>query len=160
MPKPILKFLILLFVLPLSACEYEVTVKDKNTDKVIGTADVRLNDSTAKNPISNPVKSTPINIETGWYAVKLVSGETYYGQINDTDADPVVIKNVYYNYDQMLENQGKNNTNQSGSVRLVKRGKEPHGPDTTMSIIRNQVKYMEALKQDSKVLQAILQYEK
>jgi len=88
-----------------------------------------------------------------WYAVKLANEEVFYGQINDTAADPVVIVNVYYNYDQTEIGTGV------GNLRLVKRGKETYGPDGTINIIRSQVLYMEPLKESSKVLEAILAYE-
>ncbi len=95
-----------------------------------------------------------------WYAVKLVNGEIFYGQISDTKADPVVMTNVYYNYDQAKEKDGSKTVDETGNLRLVKRGQETHGPDGTMDIVRAQVLLMEPLKSDSKVLQAILNYEK
>ena len=95
-----------------------------------------------------------------WYAVKLVNGETYYGQISDTKADPVVMDNVYYNYNQVKEKDNSKTVDEAGNLVLVKRGKETHGPDGTMDIVRAQVLLMEPLKADSKVLQAILEYEK
>jgi hypothetical protein len=33
-----------------------------------------------------------------WYAIKLTTGEIYYGEIEDEKANPVVINNVYYNF--------------------------------------------------------------
>ncbi|MDD5290804.1 MAG: hypothetical protein PHZ04_01685 [Patescibacteria group bacterium] len=92
-----------------------------------------------------------------WYAVKLVDEEIFYGQIKDTAADPVIIENVYYNYDQQ---KNAKTASETGNLRLVKRGGETHGPDGTMNIVRSQVLYMEPLKKDSKVLEAILNYEK
>lgn len=101
-------------------------------------------------------------VKMNWYAVKLVTGEIYYGEIDDTKSDPVVINNVYYNYDQIKD--GKVNENysvdESSNLRLVKRGKETHGPAGSMDIVRSQVVYMEPLKEDSKVLTAIMNYEK
>lgn len=106
----------------------------------------------------------------GWYAVKLVDGEIFYGQIADLKDDPVVIANVYYNYDQAkgasaVKGQAKPSEEtglsaQAGNIRLVKRGKETHGPDGSMNVVRAQVLFMEPLKADSKVLKAILEYEK
>lgn len=99
-----------------------------------------------------------------WYAVKLTDGEIFYGQIADVKADPVVMNNVYYNYDQTKQTgAGKDlsrTAEETGNIRLVKRGKETHGPDGSMDIVRAQVLFMEPLKADSKVLQAILEYEK
>jgi len=96
---------------------------------------------------------------SGWYAVELINGETYYGQIENLSGDPIVIKNVYYNYDQLNAENGEEKS-EGANLRLVKRGKETHGPDGTMSLVRTQVVFMEPLREDSKVLKAILDYEK
>ncbi|MBA3047640.1 hypothetical protein KKC83_04335 [Patescibacteria group bacterium] len=98
------------------------------------------------------------NTQVNWYTVKLINDEVYYGQISDLSADPVVISNVYYNYDQIKED--KENTGEAGNIRLVKRGKETHGPSGVMNIVRAQVVYMEPMDEESKVLKAILNYEK
>ena len=98
--------------------------------------------------------------KNSWYSVKLINGEFYYGQIKNTSDDPIVLENVYYNYDQINSEQNENEGKpENGNLRLVKRGKETHGPDGSMSIVRTQVVYMEALREDSKVLKAILDYE-
>lgn len=97
-----------------------------------------------------------------WYAIKLITGEIYYGEINDTKSDPVVIENVYYNYDQIKEGEIDKNyiAGENTNLRLVKRGNETHGPAGSMNVVRAQVVYMEPLKEDSKVLKAIMNYEK
>lgn len=99
--------------------------------------------------------------EEKWYMIKLSDNSVYYGQISDVSADPIVIRNVYYNYDQLkpVDNTDEE-PKETNSLRLVKRGKESHGPDGTMSMVRSQVLFMEPLKQDSKVLQAIIEYER
>lgn len=98
---------------------------------------------------------------TGWYAVKLMNNETYYGQIKDLTTDPVVMTNVYYNYDEINKDKtAEAKPTEPGALRLVKRGKENYGPDGTMSIVRLQLVLAEPLKADSKVLKAILEYEK
>ncbi|OGF26917.1 hypothetical protein A2303_05440 [Candidatus Falkowbacteria bacterium RIFOXYB2_FULL_47_14] len=97
---------------------------------------------------------------SGWYSTKLMNGEVYYGQIDDLSSDPVIIRNVYYNYDQLNQEEGEEKKGDTANLRLVKRGKETHGPDGSMSLVRTQIVYMEPLKNDSKVLKAILDYEK
>lgn len=97
--------------------------------------------------------------EMKWYAVKLSDNKFYYGQIKDISADPIVVENVYYDYDQSEDKAGADKS-ETASLRLVKRGKETHGPSGTMDIVRSQVLYMEPLREDSKVLRAILDYEK
>ncbi|MCK5062093.1 hypothetical protein KAR28_06135 [Candidatus Parcubacteria bacterium] len=96
--------------------------------------------------------------EPKWYMVKLMNNEIYYGLISDTAADPVIINSVYYNYDQL--NSEDSSLPESGNLRLVKRGKETHGPSGTLSVVRAQVVFMEPLTEESKVLKAILNYEK
>lgn len=91
-----------------------------------------------------------------WYLVKLMNNEIFYGQITDTAADPLIIRNVYYDYDSLK----KETAGESANLRLVKRGKETHGGEGTLDVVRGQVVYMEPLKEDSKVLKAILEYEK
>ena len=88
-----------------------------------------------------------------------MNDEIYYGQIDDIKSDPIVIKNAYYNYDQANKEKNKEE-DKSNNLRLIKRGKETHGPNGTMDIVRSQVVYMELLSDDSKVLQAIINYEK
>ncbi len=116
-------------------------------------------------------KGAAVNPKTkDWYAIKLVDGEIFYGQVFDVKADPVVIDNVYYDYDQAREAKAAKDqastaketglSAQAGNLRLVKRGKETHGPAGSMNVVRAQVLYLEALKSDSKVLKAILEYEK
>lgn len=102
--------------------------------------------------------------EKKWYAVELIDGRMFFGQIADTSADPVVLENVYYDYDQVKkDNIGEEpaqEKSESANLRLVKRGKETHGPSGEMEIVRSQVVFMEPLAENSKVLKAILEYEK
>lgn len=109
---------------------------------------------------ANPPKAE----EKKWYAVELAGGEMFFGQIADTSADPVVLENVYYDYDQIkkdnLGGEQAQEKSESANLRLVKRGKETHGPSGEMEIVRTQVVFMEPLAENSKVLKAILEYEK
>ncbi|MFA6171685.1 MAG: hypothetical protein WCW77_01185 [Patescibacteria group bacterium] len=109
---------------------------------------------------SNTASKPEANLPKGsnWNAVKLVDGEIFYGQIKDTKSDPVVIENVYYNYEQAQD--VKKEVDETANLKLVKRGKETHGPTGSLNVVRSQIIYMEPLAEDSKVLQAILEYEK
>ena len=100
---------------------------------------------------NNNIEKIAENKTNNWYSIELSNNETYYGQIEDIKADPIIVKNVYYNYDQSNKEENKNN-----NLRLIKKGKETYGPDGTMNIVRSHVLYMEPLSADSKVLQAIL----
>jgi len=96
--------------------------------------------------------------QPGWYAVELVSGEMYYGFIDNFYTDPVNVSRVYYDYDQI--DKEKKVSDKSDAIRLVKKGKETYGPSGTMYIYQIQIKEVNELKDDSKVLRAILDYEK
>ncbi len=93
-----------------------------------------------------------------WYMVRLADKEIFYGQVADQSSDPVVLNNVYYDYDQPKDGEAPK-AEETPNMRLVKRGKEAHGPSGTMNIVRSQVMFMEPLADDSKVLKAILEYE-
>jgi len=96
-----------------------------------------------------------------WYLVKLMNGELYYGQIKDTGADPIVLKNVYYDYNQInSEQNASGEKKENENLILVKRAQEIHGIDNSMNIVRTQVFSMEILLEGNKVLKAILDHEK
>lgn len=96
------------------------------------------------------------SVAAKWYAVKLTNNEVYYGQTADIKSDPVVLSKVYYNYDQA---NGKQPNADKATLRLVKKGKESYGPSGTMDIVRSQVLFFDELREDSKVLKAISEYE-
>jgi len=100
-----------------------------------------------------------VETKASWSAVVLTSGEVYYGLIADKNKNPVEIANVYYDYDKSADKSGDDQNKASGNLRLVKRGKESYGPDGSMTIYQAQIKYIETLKEDSKVLKAILDHE-
>lgn len=108
---------------------------------------------------AEPEKKIAQTSEGDWYMVKLVDKEVFYGQIKDTAADPVVIDNIYYNYDQPREEATSSPAADPAGIRLVKRGNEAHGPAGSMNIVRAQVLFMEPLASESKVRKAILDYE-
>jgi len=56
-------------------------------------------------------------------------------------------------------NKTDKETGAAGNLRLVKKGKETYGPSGVMEVVRSNVVYMDILKEDSKVLKAILDYE-
>lgn len=104
---------------------------------------------------------TTNNKKASWYAISLKdSGMTYYGQIFDIKANPVIINNVYYDYDQNEAIKNNKPFNRTGDLRLVKQGKETYGPESTISIYQSNISTLTPLKSDSKVLKAILEYER
>lgn len=107
-------------------------------------------------------KGAPIDSKNkNWYAITLKdNGMNYYGQVFDIKANPVVINNVYYDYDQNEAIKNNKPFTGAGNLRLVKQGKETYGPDSVTSVYQSNISTIIPLKADSKVLQAILGYEK
>ncbi len=101
----------------------------------------------------------PAGGEAAWYKIELTNGESYYGQVVDTTADPIEIKNVYYDYDQANNTDGQPE-DKGANLRIVKMGKETYGPSGTMLVPRAQILKFDVLADNSKVLKAILDYEK
>jgi hypothetical protein len=126
---------------------------------ILGGAGFWFNAQSNKQATKAPVDLEQ-DLEMSWYAIKLSDGETVYGKIEDMKTDPITINPVYYNYDQVKDGAQKDQKiNEAGDLRLVKRGQETHGPDGAMQVFKTQFVYMEKLKKESKVLQAILQNE-
>jgi hypothetical protein len=105
---------------------------------------------------------TPINTEivSGWFIVELINGEVYYGQIDDIGANPIAVKNVYSNYNQLnLEGENKQ-PDKSKDIKLIKRGDEVNGASGNMLIYQTQIEKIDQLQDDSPILKAILNNEK
>jgi len=120
--------------------------------------------------LGNPAESGPdsLKIDPGKYqAVFLTNGEVYFGKIQSHDNSYLELTDIYYIQvtpvlQQGQENQNKNDNKnqqpQQNQISLVKLGNELHGPMDQMTINKNLVAYVENLKDDSKVTQAINQY--
>jgi len=90
---------------------------------------------------------------SGLYGVFLANGQAYFGKITNEDGSFITLENVFY-LQQNAENSAQ------GDVTLLKLGNEVHAPEDTMEINKSQVLFMERLKQDGKVYQAIESYQK
>ena len=101
----------------------------------------------------------PEPLARDWYAVKLVDGTIYYGQISDVKANPVVLSDAYYDYDQAKAIKEKKPFIETGNIRLVKRGQETQGGDGSLLLYQDNIS-LEPLRDDSKILKAILEYQK
>ena len=97
-------------------------------------------------------------------AVFLTNGQVYFGKIYSGPSDQVDLRNIYYL--QVSQQIQPNNssptptpTDSSNNVVLVKLGNELHGPVDEMHINNSQVLFVESLKNDSKVVKAIADYQ-
>jgi len=96
--------------------------------------------------------------EKEWQAVFLTNGQVYFGKVVKHNKVEMKIKEIYYlQVTQPLQqsDQGGDQASKQGELSLVKLGNELHGPTDSMTINRDQILFIEDLKDDSKVVQAI-----
>jgi len=100
----------------------------------------------------------------GYQAVFLSNGQVYFGKISNLYSDYVGLSDIYYlQLTNQLQTQqppatGDQAAQQQQKLSLIKLGNELHGPKDTMYINQKHVLFIENLKDDSKVVQAINQY--
>lgn len=96
-----------------------------------------------------------------YQAVFLTNGQVYFGQVDSQNSAEVVIEDIYYlQVTRPLQQteEGQQQANPQGELSLVKLGNELHGPTDSMYINRDHVLFIEDLKDDSNVVQAISNY--
>jgi len=97
--------------------------------------------------------SQTVDVATGEYqAVFLDNGQTYFGKLDSKVGEFLNLTDVFY-----LQANAAANSPQGG-LALSKLGTEAHAPEDKMSINKTHVLFIENLKSDSKVVQAIQQY--
>ena len=98
-----------------------------------------------------------------YQAVFLSNGQVYFGKVTDANIQTLVLENIYYlrSAGNLQTSDVKNSTTtpETDNFSLVKLGNELHGPEDKMSINLSQVLFVEDLKPDSKVVEAIRAYE-
>ncbi|MBU6389696.1 hypothetical protein KGQ71_04250 [Patescibacteria group bacterium] len=111
------------------------------------------------------IKDSGSNI-SDYSAVFLTNGQVYFGKIySDSNDQTLDLKDIYYlQVNQQVQPDQKNSSSSSSSqqpnIQLVQLGNELHGPDNRMLINRAQIVFTESLKNDSKVVKAISDYQK
>lgn len=94
--------------------------------------------------------------EGTYQAVFLDNGQAYFGMMERGHARGFVrLTDVYYlDYRQDPQDAAL----QAADLQLLKLGGEVHGPEDAMEINRDHVLYVETLRGDSKIVQAIAEY--
>lgn len=93
-------------------------------------------------------------VEGTYYAVFVDNGQVYFGQLNDRDGDFYRLEDVFY----LDSRQNPQDAAAAAGLSLVKLGNEAHGPKDYMDLNRDHVLFIEEMKADSKVMQAIAEY--
>ncbi len=98
-------------------------------------------------------------IDTNRYqAVYLDNNNVYFGKVHYMANGDVLLQDVFRVQAGGSTDTGK--SPQSNDIRLIKPGSELHGPDDVMRINRGKITFIENLKTDGKVTQAIQDYKK
>lgn len=114
---------------------------------------------------ASSILSDNLKIDQGKYqAVFLTNGQVYFGKIGIHDGSYVELDDIYYLQVKPVLQQGDNGNDNKGQdqkteLSLVKLGNELHGPLDRMMINRDQIVFVEDLKDDSKVADAIHRYQ-
>lgn len=95
-------------------------------------------------------------IDTSKYqVVYLVNGQAYFGKLQNTSGDFLVLKSPYIA--QSVENTDKDSNTSTGSTQttILKVTDQVYGPDDSIAIKSSQVAFWQNLRDDSKVTKAV-----
>ncbi|MBI4281412.1 hypothetical protein HY625_01185 [Candidatus Uhrbacteria bacterium] len=101
------------------------------------------------------------NLVASYQAVFLANGQVYFGRAEHRTAPYVTLTDIYYLQSrQPLQEPGGKKTDAPAEpeLTLVKLGDELHGPTDRMEINRDQILFIEDLRENGKVVQGIKQY--
>lgn len=95
-----------------------------------------------------------------YYAVFLKSDQVYFGKIGDRDGQYLQLENVYYlSMTERLQPLAKEDEEGAAATgpkfTLIKLGRELHDPADEMFIRQDEITFIEPLRDDSRVIQAI-----
>lgn len=88
-------------------------------------------------------------------AVFLTNGQVYFSKVEDRNKPFLTLNDIYYLRVQQNLQPSPNNQENQPSISLVKLGNELHGPEDVMFVNRDHILFIEPLKTDSNVVQAI-----
>lgn len=97
-----------------------------------------------------------------WKAVFLTNGQVYFGHTANESSHPMLLTDIYYlqviqPLQQVESGESPASANQP-QLSLVKLGNELHGPQDAMHINPDHILFIEELKDDSRVVEAIDAY--
>ncbi|MEK7464462.1 MAG: hypothetical protein AAB617_01650, partial [Patescibacteria group bacterium] len=96
--------------------------------------------------------------DKNYEAVFLSNGQVYFGHLSQEGRQYVVLRDIYYLQVNTPPQPAKAGETQPTNINLVKLGSELHGPEDEMRINRDQILFVEDLRADSRVVEAIGQF--
>ncbi len=96
-----------------------------------------------------------------YQAVFLSNGQVYFGKFSQNPGS-ATLTNIYYLQVQepLQPAEGQDAASQQAELKLIKLGNELHGPEDTMRINPDHILFIEDLKEDGRVVEAIRRYER
>jgi GTP:adenosylcobinamide-phosphate guanylyltransferase len=111
---------------------------------------------------SNKGATASIN-KDDYQAVFLTNGQVYFGKLQNSNGEYLKLTDIYYlQVDSAVQQAGAEaeaTTDENSNVQLIKLGNELHGPRDEMQLNNQQVLFWENLKPDSRVSEAIKNYQ-
>lgn len=109
----------------------------------------------------NSAASAPGVDANKYQAIFLNNGQVYFGNLVQVNDQYLKLTKVFYIQDSTTDatsTEKSDDQTTTGDKKLIKLGKEVHGPEDAMIINRDQVTMYENLKSDSEVTKLITQY--
>lgn len=95
-----------------------------------------------------------------YQAVFLTNGQVYFGKVTSLNHDYMVLNDIYYLQSSSNSTSNPQPSTKNNDLTLVKLGlNELHAPEDRMVISQSQVSFWENMKDSSKVVSAIKQYQ-
>lgn len=87
-----------------------------------------------------------------YQVVYLLSGQVYFGKLQNTSGDYLTLKNVYTLQSEAPADAAADNANETNILQV---SRQVYGPEDSMAIRADQVQFWQNLRTDSKVAEAI-----
>lgn len=100
------------------------------------------------------------SLSDSYQAVFLDNGQVYFGKLeNERGSAFLALTDVYYlKVTKSLQPNGEGEQVEMPDINLIKLGTELHGPTDRLQILQEHILFIEDLKPDSKIVDAIKQY--
>ncbi len=129
---------------------------------ILVAAGYLINQYTNINLFGTSIDQSSVSLDynkDSYYAVFLSNGQVYFGKVSMDNDDYTVLEDIYYlQVSNPLQQVPPPGTEQQPQLTLVKLGNELHGPQDYMKINNQQIIFVEELRNDSRVVEAVMQY--
>ncbi len=111
--------------------------------------------------LSKTNEKSALQAEMNYHAVFLDNGQVYFGKLKQTGSDFYHLEDVFYFKQNPVPSPSQANAKEKKeppATSLAKLGGEAHGPTDSMDLNKQHILFIELLRSDSQVVQAIADY--